>query len=739
MTRKFLLVMCALVLLIGALGMTASAEADVIILQEDTASITVTEDTYLNLNGYDVGSVTVSSGKLYIFDSQTDDFTVADGNYGKITTITGDFAAAEGYVMVNDGGYSFHKVEMKLTDMSLRAETVGLYCKSEFAGDEVVAQNVKTYGVALSVKGVPNAENLDDTCQRSSFADFTNGKATSTMLNGILKTGNAYLINKVNADTPVYANAYIEMKDGSIVFGEYQSRSLKMQVQGINGMWCLLTDAQKAAMKELFTTFQSVMKSWDLTGISYGDYADVFADPYTPYAWYKEFKSLSIARDNMPVEERRQLALDHFRLQLSYTWTPNMDFAFSYGSSGSQVELYKGSAYSGMVYAESSSCWVDDDEYTSNGGGNLLKMLKYYDPATGVLDLKAMGDPNVIFNTIGSHCNWGATWGWSRVSDNVKWLSTINKFLPSFGALKVGPYTYDESKYLVYDANGKLVDTTFFDDSEETLNIVKSNGDETMCQSYAAMDIADGFISSYVHHVMMCSGRAEITTKKQFNYSSFKYETVIDPDNSYIWVIDQNPDYSVRVWGDGTPGDDPLILPNGRPLYSLGDFDPYQTNKVNFGTRRTLRSLLNQGYIPFTIPEFVEGSDGYEIPVAEGWIGASAKENAWQDGKTVDLSKDLVGTVTDEATGYSSGARIHSDYIISNVKVEVTDPSGKVIVSNEPYVSTRAAEQFCHIWVYQFMDVETYAPYANKGNTIHIYAQVSTGEWVDVFSTELID
>ena len=316
MKSKLLIVLCTLVLLIGALGMTASADADVIILQEDTASITVTEDTYLNLNGFDVSSVTVSGGKLYVFDGQTDDFTVADGNYGTITTITGEFAAADGYVMVNDGGYSFHKVDLSLTDMSLRAENVGLYCKSNFLGDEVVAENVNTFGVALSIKGEPNAENLNEDCRYSTFpgSKFAEGNATSTLLKDIMKTGNAYLTNKVNANTPVYASAYIQLKDGSYIFGECQSRSLKQQAQGANGLWTVLTDAQKSAMKELFTTFQSVMKDWDLTGISLGELADVVYDAQT---WYEEFMSLPIANNNMTVAERRQLTLDHFRLQLS--------------------------------------------------------------------------------------------------------------------------------------------------------------------------------------------------------------------------------------------------------------------------------------------------------------------------------------------------------------------------------------------------------------------------------------
>ena len=719
MRSKLLIILCALALMIGLLGMTASAEADVLILQEDTDSITVTQDTYLNLNGFDVGSVTVSSGMLYVFDGQTDDFSVADGNYGKITSINGNYAAAEGYVMVNEDGYSFHKVEMKLTDMSLRSETVGLYCKSEFAGDEVVARNVKTYGVALSIKGAPNAENLDETCERSTFDGFTNGKATSTMLNGILKTGNAYLTNKVNADTPVYASAYIEMNDGSFVFGQCQSRSLKQQVQGANGMWALLTDAQKSAMKEMFGKFTSIMGKWDLTGISLGEYADVVADPYT---WYEEFMNLPIANNDMTVRERRQLALDYFRLQLSYVWTPNIDFTFYYGSNNGEVSLNVGTAYTGMVYAESNSCWVGDVEYTGNGGGNLYKMLKYYDPATGVMDLKAMGDPEVIFNTIGSHCNWGLSSGYSRVSDNIAHMGTIDSYRPSNtnAYIIVGGYVVGEET----NNDAGLMDTEAIIENNATYTEIlgyKFNYDyETIYRSYAAMDIADGLFSSTAHHVMMCSVKPVVVE------SNGK----IDPDASYLYVIDQNA-YGSRK----TVAELETTQENGKTLWYLGGFNPNGNGDGTIGTKMTFTDLLEQEYIPFTIPEFVEDHEGYEIPEPEAWIGAADKESqyVWDNDKHVTLHQLIYG-LKDNGT-----EKLHSNYVVSDVRVEVKDPAtGKVIYSAEPNFYSRITTVYCNVALDKIIDEETYAPYADKGYKIHFYLHLSTGEWIEAFYTDLV-
>ena len=271
MKKRTLTIVCILVLLIGALGIAAAAEADVITLQESTASMTIEKDTYLNLNGFSIENVTVNeSATLYVFDKKTDDYTVADGKYGKIAAYNGKVAAADGYVMINDEGYSFHKVDLALISMSLRADKVGLYCKSNFKGDEVVAANVKTFGVAMNIQEEPTAKNLND-CACSSFdgSKFTTGEATSTILKGIMKERNSYLINNSNANTLVYAKAYIQLQDGSYVFGECQSRNLKEQVEAIAGeTWEEGTTAeQKEAVVSMYRKFYDVMDQWAITKV----------------------------------------------------------------------------------------------------------------------------------------------------------------------------------------------------------------------------------------------------------------------------------------------------------------------------------------------------------------------------------------------------------------------------------------------------------------------------------------
>ena len=108
---------------------------------------------------------------------------MADGVYGKITNATGNLRGLEeslytkdSYLMLDDGdGVSFHRVQLQLTAMSFRPEQVALYYKSTFAGDEMVAKSVDRFGVALSVFGEPNAENMDIQCKYSWFTGFQSG------------------------------------------------------------------------------------------------------------------------------------------------------------------------------------------------------------------------------------------------------------------------------------------------------------------------------------------------------------------------------------------------------------------------------------------------------------------------------------------------------------------------------------------------------------------------------------
>lgn len=246
------------------------------LMQSVTENVTVSQNVYLDLNGKTVhGTVTVNAGAtLYGMDSQTDDFTVSDSvGYGKLTA-TGEGRvlgagentgfAQQGYLKVTESdGISFHAISLKITATVLRPGDAGIYYQSAFGGDEVVAEQIEEYGVALSADKIPTAFNLDTACQRSVYTGFTPGAktVTSTLLKNVLKTTNTAEQNKENAQLSIYGRAYIRTQDGYI-FSAYNHRSFREVVEGANTIWSDLNGAQKTAMVALYSQFEAVMQDW---------------------------------------------------------------------------------------------------------------------------------------------------------------------------------------------------------------------------------------------------------------------------------------------------------------------------------------------------------------------------------------------------------------------------------------------------------------------------------------------
>ena len=249
-------------------------------------------------------------------DSETDDYLVDADNqtgYGKITgtiadTVTVDGAPVgaritqnttavpvrnDGYLMVTEDavGTSFHRVSLQLTHIGLRPQKAGetqinpsVYYKSAFATDAVAAKLIDTYGVALSVKAKPAANNLETDCEYSWFsgselrAGENNTAITSTLLYGVMRESDSDSVNDRNANLPINASAYIKLTDGQYLFGNVSSWSLRQLLEGkieddgavydgIDALWETLTASQQRGVLAMYKTYKPVMENWDLVNI----------------------------------------------------------------------------------------------------------------------------------------------------------------------------------------------------------------------------------------------------------------------------------------------------------------------------------------------------------------------------------------------------------------------------------------------------------------------------------------
>ena len=260
-------------------------ENGVVQLMENTTALTFNRDTTLDLNGYNLDSVTVTKGTLSVMDSQTDDYTVNDGKgYGKIGNISGKVTAAEGYLQLSDdAGVSFHRVNLDMYAMSLRPSQAGVYYKSYFAGDEIVAAKVQTFGVALSVVAAPDASCMDTHCLYSKFTGFQAGKDAnlgrySTLLKNIIKPNFSDSKNAQRSAIPIYGRAYIKTADGYF-FGKTAVRNFQQQIESADTIFEKMSVSQKKAFREMYDTYYTLAENWSLPSVR--KYEDMlwFAQP----------------------------------------------------------------------------------------------------------------------------------------------------------------------------------------------------------------------------------------------------------------------------------------------------------------------------------------------------------------------------------------------------------------------------------------------------------------------------
>ena len=241
----------------------AAVDTSVVQLLKDIDEDVVTDKQItLDLNGCNVnGSVTAAN--MLICDSQTDDYTVDNGKgYGVITGMVTGVTACDGYIMLTGKGTSFHKVDVALDKLVLKPGEVALYYTGSFLYDEVVAENVDAYGIAMSTRNpMPVADGSDS----SSLYTESN---TSALLRNILSAWNTVAQNKANAKSPVYARAYLKLKDGTILYSDANATNLQAMVETVDAVaWDRLSNAQKDALTAMYQTYAAEMATWNIPNL----------------------------------------------------------------------------------------------------------------------------------------------------------------------------------------------------------------------------------------------------------------------------------------------------------------------------------------------------------------------------------------------------------------------------------------------------------------------------------------
>ena len=279
MKRRFLTVLLVLLVVIGAVFVVNAADAqgkaEISLSAHQTTPLSITQDTILDLNGYNVtANITVEDGaKLYIKDS-------ADG-YGKITgVISGNWMSENNYVPLKiDGAYSFHVGDFALENAAnLRTKDIyvngaSVYFKGNIgATGDILAENVVAYGVAMRLEeGLYFAEGKVGGKTYTRYDGWINSddndvnKLNSVELTDIMRRSNTVATNKRNAELTVYCAPYVEMADGERLLGTEIHCSLKQLIEKINDDWddTWVKYDHKAAAVIINKSFPGVLPQWN--------------------------------------------------------------------------------------------------------------------------------------------------------------------------------------------------------------------------------------------------------------------------------------------------------------------------------------------------------------------------------------------------------------------------------------------------------------------------------------------
>ncbi len=245
--------------------------------------VVLTRDCAIDLCGQ---TVNVSGAyTLYGMDSSGDGYTVPTGKavVAEETTVANDMSVCgKRYITTSDEtGYVFHRLENRISGITLRPSVDGIYFNGAFGCDETVGADIASYGVAVSVMDMPGKDFMTDadTLYTNFDAATLQGGAnvSGVLISGILKEERTAEINSVYGKTPVYATSYLIMKDGSVVLGDGEGSgddiaySLANVVASIDSKIMeepLSYRKYTNAMRDYYAKWEETMADWDLRKIN---------------------------------------------------------------------------------------------------------------------------------------------------------------------------------------------------------------------------------------------------------------------------------------------------------------------------------------------------------------------------------------------------------------------------------------------------------------------------------------
>lgn len=238
--------------------------------------VTVSGELWVDLNGFDLSGITVA-GTLCGMDSATNSYT--DDSYGVLACVLSDqgkvvsncktdatrCGAVRRYLAISvEEGYSFHRIYMGITHMSVAPASVAVGYKAVFAGSNTVKANLDTtegFGYKLWV-GDYNPVTRSYGNER-----FQSMQPVSLRVQNLMSSKYTEEVNAANSDTEIYGCVYVKLLSGEVVTSVTYSCNFHQIMELADDNVGNFSDAQINGLCNLEETYESVMKDWDIPNI----------------------------------------------------------------------------------------------------------------------------------------------------------------------------------------------------------------------------------------------------------------------------------------------------------------------------------------------------------------------------------------------------------------------------------------------------------------------------------------
>lgn len=535
----------------------------------------------VEFNGF---SNTVSNGTLQGTDASAlgtgTGTTVVTLDGANVKTISTAPATGETFIAITDGNKAtFHAVTANITSITVRPDKLGMYYSAKFVCDDTVKAHLDTFGVALSLSGMPDADfaNNKSVLYTAATKDqLASGEYNSVLVKGIMKDTLAADANKSRGEMPVYANAYLKLTVNdepiTVMATNTSQHSLKTMLQEINTYW---------------DTFPETAQS-DLATKIYEPYVRKFEkDDWKIYNIRIEANGGYTLDEKAILKQRQNTVLAYMLESISLLWRSDKELVYGLGNTmrdnGASFTIVPGRLYMGLPYSYAVGTQDSFLEYAaSEPDANGIYTITGLDP-TG-LNYESYG------GRVGNDCSGAVTNAWSQISTSIT-ASTSRSCNPNYGVVPIGDYDFCPD----YNASGSVIGTE---------KIVETNGQQKIFEAYALLQPADAIY----HQDSSSSGGNHIRMVKTVDV---KYNTdgTINGATSKITVLEQTRRFTNATTTTTLPGIDETV-------YVIGGID------VTY----TFNTLFGECYIPVTIPELRDPT-----PVEETWIEDTLEEKATID------------------------------------------------------------------------------------------------------------